>query len=330
MRGEYYIMTDFEKEIDNGIAQYFSKEGNINAFVNRLCNNPFFMQQLKTCFLNSLDRYPLHTLEDYTLGSTIDDIYDDDTINTALDYLRTNHKVLVLGSSGNGKTAFCKMIASRLTGINCNITGPEVYLKRYCRTVANNIVPFYSENGLVRGILSRFIDYIYETCIEEPCVFYGDEVQRYPLKALFNNAYSESFELPENLYIICSGLDVETMDKKIFKTVEIKGIQKDNTVTHKKLCNLYGNKIDHFEDLLIKFEDINSCSSSPIVRVGGLYTFIATNMLPVLLKDNQIKDEQKLTDTIEDLINNYKLRFINRFNSVFLDGILSRCYGTLE
>ena len=225
------------------------------------------------------------------------DLYEDSVISDARNILDKSHRLLILGSTGTGKTELAYLLAHEFTGED--VASGDTKLQRVCVVDARDGKSLWVDDVNTEryvGELNRFNKYIKKKNKEagsdsETCkyVLICNEIQAsdagYLLGSLWesaNNSEEKFNKLEDNLYIIftaCTDQDfgIDDQIKERINNVDVGYISSKYKDKHRKIVEAYIDKNKNIEEILNNIEYINDKEEYSIITMRKFITEILAN-----------------------------------------------------
>lgn len=235
------------------------------------------------------------------------DVYRNETLEDADKHLTNSHRLLIIGSTGDGKTELAYYIANKLTGENIGANRDSSYFNRICIGSARDARPIYTEKtSEYIGKLNRFIKHIKDNDIVEPCVFICNEIQASDIGYILGENLWEEFNnsgiseiLPDNLYIIFTGckdrdFGIDSQILQRIPSVEIGYISSVCEDKHEKILKAFDGVNDNLIDILKLVEDINDTEGYPIISMRKFKDILTGKPFDLGINDESILSSETI------------------------------------
>lgn len=246
------------------------------------------------------------------------EIYNPELIKEASKILDEDHKLLIIGESGSGKSRLATCLAQRLTG---KIIDSESVDGRYqhvwIKNVDGEMLWYTGQDSNIFGNLNVFVNHIEkENNPNQKYVFILNEIQRTDLGAISGNLF-ESWssglipdDIPDNLYIIftaCSNSDFE-LDDQIFQRiryVELDYLRSDNkdlitNLTAILYSNLFNLEVGKCTDIISLSQELNDIEEYQVINMRHLFAMFNGRTIknPINKEDLTSQGQKKLQEMI--------------------------------
>ena len=235
------------------------------------------------------------------------DVYRNETLENANKHLANSHRLLIIGSTGDGKTELAYYMAHKLTGENIGANRDSSYFNRICIGSARDARPIYTEKtSEYIGKLNRFIKHIKDNNITEPCVFICNEIQASDIGYILGENLWEEFNnsgiseiLPDNLYLIFTGckdrdFGIDSQILQRIPSVEIGYISSNYEDKHEKMLKAFDGVNDNLIDILKLVEDINDTEGYPIISMRKFKDILTGKPFDLGLNDESILSSETI------------------------------------
>ena len=235
------------------------------------------------------------------------DVYRNETLENADRHLTNSHRLLIIGSTGDGKTELAYYMAHKLTGENIGANRDSSYFNRICIGSARDARPIYTEkDSEYIGKLNRFIRHIKDNDITEPCVFICNEIQASDMGYILGENLWEEFNnsgiseiLPDNLYLIFTGckdrdFGIDSQILQRIPSVEIGYISSNFEDKHEKMLKAFDGVNDNLIDILKLVEDINDTEGYPIISMRKFKDILTGKPFDLGINDESILSSETI------------------------------------
>lgn len=226
-----------------------------------------------------------YTPIEYAEELRADDIYCSKTLEEAYNILNKYRRLLITGSTGEGKTELAHYIAYKITGHKINSPGEYRNICEVSAREGNSLVGSgYKKNG----VLDRFTRYIQENNIEEKCVVICNEIQASDMGYILGDKLWEEFNSTElssvssNIYFIftaCNDRDfgVDSQVTQRVPSVDVGYISNKYKERINKIKALHSGK----ENIIDLVQQINDIEDYPIITIRQLMKMMGGEKLNV-------------------------------------------------
>ena len=226
-----------------------------------------------------------YTPIEYAEELRADDIYCSKTLEEADNILNKYRRLLITGSTGEGKTELAHYIAYKITGHKINSPGEYRNICEVSAREGNSLVGSgYKKNG----VLDRFTRYIKENNIEEKCVVICNEIQASDMGYILGDKLWEEFNSTElssvqsNIYFIftaCNDRDfgVDSQVTQRVPSVDVGYISNKYKERINKIKALHIGK----ENIIDLVQQINDIEEYPIITIRQLMKMMSGEKLNV-------------------------------------------------
>ena len=244
-----------------------------------------------------LERKLQYNLSKYSGEYKTLDIYDDKIMDTAINTLINNGRLLITGGTGDGKTELAYLLAHEFTdepiGKPLTIEDNGCY-NRICVVNARNGFSLTSEDKT--GILDKFVNHIKENNITDTCVLICNEIQASDMGYILGDSLWENFNnsgitnlLPSNLYLIFTGCNdrdfgIDSQVTQRISTVELSYLSKQSTVVNEKLTSIFKDT-NNFDKILDLVEQINDSEEYAVITVRKFLDAMENNRIELNVDD---------------------------------------------
>ena len=235
------------------------------------------------------------------------DVYRNETLENADRHLINSHRLLIIGSTGDGKTELAYYIAHKLTGENIGANRDSSYFNRICIGSARDARPIYTEkDSEYIGKLNRFVKHIKDNDINEPCIFICNEIQASDMGYILGENLWEEFNnsgiskiLPDNLYLIFTGckdrdFGIDSQILQRIPSVEIGYISSNFEDKHLKILKAFDEVNENITDILRLVEDINDSEGYPIISMRKFKDILTGKSFDLGINDESILSSETI------------------------------------